>query len=279
MKITRLFLFVMSLFISLAYATEAKNFEEVYRQKCDSVTAEFYGDDWCNPGNAVGKAPNTVLIGDSYSNSLNGMMEAYVAVNKGLIYEQYGRGQCPTLLAYGPDWCAGFAKTVYERVKRTPSIKTVLMAANWDYYWAEKKQFSANGQEYLRAEFEKSLRTTLEAYRALGKRVVFVYQSPGLADPKQCAQRRIAFGQTEDKCRLSRAQAQGREAYRQFVTPLLAEEKIPAFDPYPYFCDAQECKVRHGGKIFNTTTTHLSGFGGQYLAGKAAPELKKLLGY
>jgi hypothetical protein len=54
---------------------------------------------------------------------------------------------------------------------------------------------------------------------------------------------------------------------------------VLTLDPYLYFCDTKECKLRDGEKIFNTTETHLSGFGGQYLAGKAAPELKKLLGY
>ena len=141
-------------------ATEVKNFEEVYKQKCDFVTGEVFGDDWCNPGNAAGKAPNVVLIGDSYSNSLGGMMETYSQANKGLLYEQYGRGQCPALLGYGPDWCAGFAQTVYERVKKTPSIQTVLIAGNWSYYWAEKKQFTATGRDYLRAEFEKGLQDT-----------------------------------------------------------------------------------------------------------------------
>ena len=271
---------VLGLLGGLAYATEAKNFVEVYQQKCDFVTGEVFGDDWCNPGNAADKAPNVVLIGDSYSNSLGGMMETYTQANKGLLYEQYGRGQCPALLGYGPDWCASFAQTVYERVKNTPSIKTVLIAGNWSYYWAEKKKFSATSRDYLRAEFEKSLSETLKAYQGLGKRVVFVYQSPGLGDPKQCVQRRIRLGAgTEDKCQLSLAEAQTREEYRRFVTPLLAQLKIPAFDPYIHFCDTKSCKVRDGDKIFNTTITHLSGFGGQFLARKAAPELKKLLGY
>ena len=263
-----------------AQAVEVENFKEVYKQKCDWVAGAPFGDDWCYPGNAAAKAPNAVLIGDSYSNSLNGMMEAYGLANKALVYEQYGRGQCPLLLAYGPDWCADFAQTVYERVKKIPSIKTVLIAGNWSYYWAEKKKFSATSRDYLRVEFEKSLHETLKAYQALGKRVVFVYQSPGLGDPKQCVQRRIQLGATaENKCQLSRQEAQGREEYRAYVTPLLAQLKIASLDPYLYFCDAKECKVKEGNKIFNTTTTHLSGFGGQYLARKAAPDLKKLLGY
>ena len=269
---------VASLFNLTAQAVEVKNFEEVYKEKCDAISGGSFGDDWCYPGNAEGKMPNLVLIGDSYSNSLNGMMESYASSNKTLFYEQYGRGQCPLLLGYGPDWCTDFAQTVYQRVKKTPSIKTVVIAGNWSYYWTEKKKFSATSRDYLRGEFEKSLKDTLKAYQALGKRVVFVYQSPGLGDPKQCVQRRIRLGNAaEDKCQLSLAEAQTREEYRGFVMPLLAQLKVPALDPYLYFCDTKSCKVRDGDKIFNTTTTHLSGFGGQYLARKAAPELKKLL--
>lgn len=259
-------------------ATEAKNFVEVYKNSCSFLTTQAYGDDWCNVGNAAGKAPNVVLIGDSYSNSLNGMMEAYAGSQQALVYEQYGRGQCPALLGYGPDWCANFADMVYQRIKRSPGIKTVLIAANWDYYWAEKKKFSATSRDYLRAEFEQSLQATLKAYQALGRNVVLIYQSPGLGDPKVCVQRRIQLGDAEDKCRLSRTQAQAREAYRQFVTPLLQQLKIASLDPYVYFCSATECQVKEGDKVFNTTT-HLSGFGGQYLARKAAPDLKKLLQY
>lgn len=260
-------------------ATEIKNFEEVYKQQCDFVAGDFYRDDWCNSGNAENKTPNIVLIGDSYSNSLNGMMEAFAQKNQGFRYEQYGRGQCPTLLAYGPDWCAGFAQSVYERVKKIPSIKTVVVAANWSYYWAEKKKFSTTGEDYLRAEFEKSLASTLKAYQALDKRIIFVYQSPGLNDPKQCVQRRVQLGNVADKCKLSREAAEMREDYRLFVTPLLAQLKVASLDPYLYFCDSKTCKTKDGDKIFNTTTTHLSGFGGQYLERKAEPELKRLFSF
>jgi hypothetical protein len=139
MKICALLLCFIGLFANLANATEIKNFEEVYKQKCDFFSGESFGDDWCNVGNAAGKVPNFVLVGDSYSNSLNGMMEAYIPSNKDLVYEQYGRGQCPALLDYGPDWCSGFAQKVYERVKKTPGIKTIFIAGNWEYYWAEKR--------------------------------------------------------------------------------------------------------------------------------------------
>ena len=266
------------LFALPAQAAESENFKETYRQTCDFVSGEFYGDDWCNPGNAAGRPPNVALVGDSYSNSVVGMFDEYARIaSKKIIYEQYGRGQCPSLLEYGPDWCAGFGKTVYERVKKTPSIKTVVLAANWSYYWEEQKKFSATGRPYTRAEFEKSFVSTVKAYQALGKKVVVIYQSPGIADPKVCIQRRFQPKELADQCTLSRAQADGREIYRQLMGPVVAQLKLETFDPYVYFCDEKECKVKDGEKIFTTTSTHLSGFGGQYLARKAAPNLKKLL--
>ena len=266
------------LFALPAQAEEIENFKEIYKQKCDFVSGEFFGDDWCNPGNAAGRPPNVALVGDSYSNSAVGMLDEYARIaSKKIIYEQYGRGQCPSMLGYGPDWCSGFAITVYERVKKSPSIRTVVIAANWSYYWQEQKKFSATGQAYTRAEFEKSFVSTVKAYQALGKKVVVMYQSPGIAEPKVCVQRRFQPKDAVDQCALSRAQADGRELYRQFMHPVLQELKVQTFDPYAYFCDAKECKVKDGEKIFNTTVTHLSGFGGQYLARKSAPELKKLL--
>ncbi len=264
--------------LSAQAATKIENFAESYRQKCDFVTNAFYGDDWCNPGNATARAPNVVLVGDSYSNSLVGVLEEHASLGgKGLIYEQYGRGQCPALLGYGPDWCSAFAQTAYERIKKTPSIKTVMLAANWSYYWAEQKQFSATGRPYLRAEYEKSFVATLKAYRALGKAVVVVYQSPGIDDPKVCVSRRFQPASVANQCALSRQQADARETYRQFMSPVLQQLKVKSLDPYAYFCNAKECTLKDGDKIFITTATHLSGFGGQYLARKAKPDLQKLL--
>ena len=259
-------------------AEKIENFNEMYKQPCDFVSGEFFGDDWCNPGNAAGRPPNVVLVGDSYSNSAVGMLDEYARIaSKKIIYEQYGRGQCPSLLDYGPDWCGGLGKAVYERVKKTPSIQTVVFAANWSYYWETEKKFSATGPAYSRAEFEKSFVTTVKAYQALGKKVVVMYQSPGIVDPKVCVQRRFQPKEVIDQCYLPRSAAETREAYREFINPVRVQLKLEAFDPYEFFCDAKECKLKDGDKIFKSSYTHLSGFGGQYLARKAAPELKKLL--
>ena len=277
--------FLVSLLLALsgllpAQATEKiENFKETYWQYCDFVGGEAQKDDWCNRGNAAGRTPNVVLVGDSYSNSAVGILHQYALDAKGLIYEQYGKGQCPALLGYGPDWCSAFAQTVYERIKKTPSIKTVVLAASWNDYWAGHKQFSATGRPYLRAEFERGFEATLKAYQALGKTVVVVYQSPGIVDPKVCVSRRFQPAEATDQCFLPRTVAETRETYRQFMNPVLQHLKVDSFDPYAYFCNATECTLKEGDKIFITTLTHLSGFGGQYLARKAAVDLKRLLQY
>ena len=128
----------------------------------------------------------------------------------------------------------------------------------------------------MRGEFEESFVTTVKAYQSLGKKVVVMYQSPGLYDPKVCALRRFEIKEAVNKCYLSREQADGIQAYRVFMNPVLLELGVTTFDTYPYFCDAKECKLKDGDKIFTTSTAHLSSYGGQYLARKAAPELKKL---
>ena len=274
-----LLLFVLSGVFPTQAAEKIENFKETYWQYCDFVGIEAQKDDWCNRGNAMGRAPNVVLVGDSYSNSAVGVLEEYARDATGIIYEQYGKGQCPALLGYGPDWCSAFAQTAYERIKKTPSIKTVVLAANWSYYWPEPKKFTDTGRPYLRAEFEKSFEGTLKAYQALGKNVVVMYQSPSIDDPKVCVSRRFQPASVVNQCALSRQQADSRETYRQFMNPVLQQLKVKSFDPYVYFCNAKECALKDGDKIFTTTTTHLSGFGGQYLAQKAAADLKKLLAF
>jgi hypothetical protein len=200
-------------------------------------------------------------------------------LGKHLIYEQYGHGQCPELLGIGPKGCSDFAQTVYERVKKMPSVKTVVLASHWVYYFGETRQWNGDKRVYTRAEMQKALGETIQAYQALGKKVVLMYQAPEIDDPKVCVQRRIRIAATEDKCRMTRDWGWRNEVYRPFIDPILAQFKVETFDPFVYMCDAKECQVRDGNKIFFSSQAHFSGFGGQYLARKAAPDLKKLLAY
>ena len=262
-----------------AQAERHENFSHYYRQDCTFVSGQDAdANDWCNRGNAPGKAPNVVLIGDSYGNSVTTIFEEYArSGSNGIVYEQYGRGQCPELLGIGPKGCGDFAQTVYERIKKTPSVKTVVLVSHWVYYFGETRKWNDDTRVYSRDEMQKALAETIKAYQALGKKVVFVYQTPEIDEPKACVQRRIRITAAADKCQMTREWGLRNEVYRPFVDPILTQMKVESFDPFVYMCDDKSCKVKEGDKIFFASQAHLSGFGGQYLARKAAPDLKKLL--
>ena len=275
---------VLSLGLALpaVAAEKIENFSHYYRQDCTFISGEAAtNNDWCNRGNAQGKSPNVVMLGDSYSNSWTTVLAEYAQNHgKGMIYEQYGRGQCPVLLGITTKLaCGNLAQTVYERVKKTPSIKVVVLTSNWMYYFGETRQWNEDPRVYKRAELEQALEQTIKAYQALGRRVVLVYQAPQVDEPKACAERRIRFAVAEDRCNLTKQYSWRNESYRPFIDAIVARTKAETFDPFVYMCDDKTCKTKEGNEIFFASRDHFSGFGGQYLAGKAAPELKKLLGY
>jgi len=262
-------------------AEKIENFSHYYRQDCAFISGAAPDvNDWCNRGNAVGKSPNAILIGDSYSNFWSTVLAEYAEISKGkLIYEQYGRGQCPVLLGIAPKLaCGDLAQKAYEHVKNTPSIKTVMLASNWIYYFGETRQWNDDEKRvYKRAELEGALEQTIKAYQALGRQVVLIYQAPQVDEPKACAERRIRLAAAEDRCALTKDYAWRNEGYRNFINPIVAKTKVITFDPFVYMCDAKVCVTKDKEKIFFASRDHFSGFGGQYLARKAASDLKKLL--
>ena len=283
MKTMRNFLVLMLsafVFINSSIAAGFDNFSEYYKQDCKFVAGKTTGaNDWCNRGNAEGKQANVVVIGDSYSNSFTTVLEELASEkNSKLVYEQYGHGQCPGLLNYGPqDWCASFAKGIFERVKRNKSVKVVMLISHWPYYFSKDWKWNESKLVYTQEQTAKALSETIAAYQGIGKRVVFIYSAPLMGNPKVCAERRISISAAEDQCKITKGMADATKYYRPFVDPILVKQKVEVFDPYVYLCDDTGCKVRDGRKIFSASQAHFSGFGGQYLARKAAPELKKLL--
>lgn len=277
------FLLALSAALPAQAAEKIENFSHYFRQDCTFVSGEAADvNDWCNRGNAQEKSPNVVMLGDSYSNSWSTVLAEYAKISgDAMVYEQYGRGQCPVLLGIAPKLaCGNLAQTVYERVKKTPSIKTVMLASNWIYYFGETRQWNDDEKRvYKRVEMEHALEETIKAYQALGRKVIVVYQAPQIDEPKTCAERRIRVAAAEDRCILTKQYSLRNEGYRVFVDPVVARTKASTFDPFVYMCDAQSCKTKDGAKIFFASRDHFSGFGGQYLARKAAVDLKQLLQY
>ena len=254
----------------LSLATHAadvdKNFSAYYKKSCTFVNAKDYGDDWCNPGNDWSKDPNTILMGDSYSNSLTTFFDAIIASKKAsFVYRQFGRGQCPSLIGYGPEYCIKFANDEFEYVKNTPSVKNVVLAAHWDVYY-NGKNFSWVNYQATSEQFKDSLVATIKAYQAIKKNVVVILQPPILnVDPHTCISRGVSISD-KDKCVMQKSDIDSQQSYKKYMLSTLKVLNVQFFDPTQYFCSDDKCIFKSDDKVFTTGGVHISGNGGDFLA-------------
>jgi hypothetical protein len=145
------------------------------------------------------------------------------------------------------------------------------------YYFHKDWKWNESKLKYKQEETAEKLAETIKAYQNLGKNVVLVYSAPLLGNPKVCAERKFRLGSEENLCQITKGGAESTNYYRPFVEGVVKASNIKVFDPYLYLCDENGCKVKDGAKVFYASQAHFSGSGGQYLARKAAPDLKKLL--
>ncbi len=247
---------------------------------CNKLTHGKDQDDWCNTGNAPDKPPTHILVGDSVGNAFSPMLQAYSQQESRntpaspFIFQQFGRGACPSLLGIGPTHCQDITNKAAAFVKNTPSVHTVIMAANWPLYfhgsdWDVKS--AINGEQFKTA-FEK----TLAYYQGLGKRVVVFLAPPVGANPKACVVRPLRLSQ-KNSCELTRTDANNNDAdYRAYMLPYLKSKQVDFFDPFTSMCDSQQCKTTDGERIYYLDHEHFSLFGGQFLAQAASDDLRKL---
>ncbi|MEZ5454340.1 MAG: acyltransferase family protein [Thiothrix sp.] len=255
------------------------SFDSVYRETCESLTQDFYVDDWCNKGTSSEHSINTVMIGDSFSNAYTPMLTAYSKnIQYDLSYIQFARGQCPSILDYGPGYCKEMANKTLEYIKNSPNIKTVIISSSWSEYYNGKIGFSSMvTHEETGQSFKESFERTLHAYQSLGKKIVVLLSPPMGSNPRSCVTRKIRITDT-DKCNLPIEVARAYDGtYRDYMIPLLNSLNIQFFDPFKYFCNETECKITDDGQIFSIDGRHLSVFGGEYLEKKARSDLYSLL--
>lgn len=258
-------------------SARTNRFDAPYRQSCEQVAGETYVDDWCNMGTSAKLPVGTALIGDSFSNAYSPMLRAYARdTNPGFSFIQFARGQCPSLFDYGPPFCRGMAQKIFEYVKNSESVKTVILSGNWPAYFDGNSQWTGHQEsaDAFRASFEK----TLAAYEKLGKNVIVFLPPPVGSNPRSCAR---PFKITErDTCGISNAAARWNDGkYRAYLLPLLKEHGIAIYDPFVDFCDETECKISDGTRIYSSDGNHLSIYGGEFLAEKARAKLDVLFGH
>lgn len=245
--------------------TQINTFAATNRQSCTFVTGERFGNDWCYEGK--GKI-NTVLLGDSYSNSYAEMLLRYSQENTLISFTQIGRGQCPALMDYGPKYCRTLFRQSFDFVASNNNIKHVILAADWSAYIHGKKYADTNDYEDA-THFKQALEKTIKSYQAIGKNIIVFLSPPNGANPKSCIPRPIRLSQ-KNICTLALSTAEKKEKhYRDYLIPLMKKEQISYFDPYDFLCDknALRCKIALDNKLFYLEDgAHLSNHGGDYLA-------------
>ncbi|WP_321789655.1 acyltransferase family protein [Paraburkholderia sp. J94] len=125
-----------------------------------------------------------------------------------------------------------------------------------------------------------------------GKRVAFVIDTPTLAEPHQCMDRRPAAWEpvrsflhidddvsANDRCAISyHAHLQATRAYRALVAQLQKRNPdLLVYDPTPLLCDIRHdtCPMTVNGSFLYSYSDHIS----DYANGLIAPQLSHLLGH
>jgi peptidoglycan/LPS O-acetylase OafA/YrhL len=253
--------------------THINTFEYPYKHSCRTLTGSS-GDDWCNLGTSDRSNPRVVVIGDSYSNSYSTMFDAYSKINvRAPSYIQFGRGICPSLIDYGPAYCREISSREYDYVKSHSEVEKVVLASEWPAYFHGHSWGSHN--ETADA-FRTALEKTIFSYRSLGKQIVVLLAPPFGSEPRSCVIRSIRLTDN-NRCQLSKQFAVANdEDYRGYLIPKLHDENVPYFDPFIYFCDDSRCRVTDGRKIYFTDVTHMSAYGGEFLAINGKDKLDEL---
>jgi peptidoglycan/LPS O-acetylase OafA/YrhL len=244
---------------------------------CHFLTKGDNHDDWCNSGNAPAKPPTTVLIGDSVGNNFAPMLQQY-ADNSGdtkFVFRQFGRGLCHGFSEIALPNCVDLTQAAKAYIKETPSIDTVILAANWRLYYYG---FERHGDTAITgAQFKAAFENNVAYYQSLGKRVIIFQAPPVGANPRACLTRPIRLAE-QSNCNLDLKEALHNAGQsRDYVSSFAAARKIDVFDPFKYFCSEKSCKVTDGTQIYYLDHEHFTHFGGQFLAQAAQAELRALL--
>jgi peptidoglycan/LPS O-acetylase OafA/YrhL len=244
---------------------------------CKFITNGPNHDDWCNIGNAPGKPPTTVLIGDSVGSNFAPMLQSYSEQegHSNFVFRQYGRGLCHGFPEIAYENCQELVKATHAYIEKNPSIDTIILAANWPLYFNGFDRVGSTpvSSQQFKAAFEKNV----AYYQGLGKRVVVFLAPPVGANPRACLTRPIRLSE-KSNCNLTLAEALHNDGkYRAYFTTYLQSLNVDTFDPFKYLCDEKTCKITDGVRIYYVDHEHFSIYGGQYLAGAAKDDLRQLL--
>lgn len=262
-------------FRDAAKIAELNKFDYPYRNSCNSITGEVYGDDWCNMTPMKHATPNALLMGDSFSNAYSEVLKEFARKHNEFSPIQIGRGQCPMLLDYGPEYCKKITSVAIKLVSDNPAIKTVIFGSNWPLY-SKGKDFHWVKHIETEEQFLISLEKTIHHYRNAGKNIAFLLAPPQGTNPRSCIVRPIRIT-NKNTCNFTSANAAKNDGeYKEKLINLLLENDIQYFDPFPILCPNENCIIIDKNRILWSDSDHMSQYGGQFLARHSNDALFKI---
>jgi peptidoglycan/LPS O-acetylase OafA/YrhL len=144
-------------------------------------------------GNATAQ-PSFALWGDSFANALRPLVET-MAKEKGVAFRSFGLPGVAPVIGIVPraresyrEKVLAYSKGVVDYIRADPTLKTVIIHANWRLYVPEKKpafswqKVGSAGRSMRDFQTEKrfamQLKTTVDLLLEAGKQVVIVYPIP-----------------------------------------------------------------------------------------------------
>jgi hypothetical protein len=196
--------------------------------------------------------------------------------NSTFVFRQFGRGLCHGFPEIAYENCQELVQATRAYMVKTPSIDTIILAANWPLYY---NGFDRVGSTPVSAQqFKTAFEKNVAYYQGLGKRVIVFLAPPVGANPRACLVRPLRLSD-KSSCNLALAEALHNDGqYRAYFAAYLKSIKVDTFDPFKYMCDETSCKVTDGTRIYYVDHEHFSIFGGLFLADAAKDDLSQLLG-
>ena len=209
-------------------------------------------------------APTVALIGDSHAGHLfpGFWSSPDPRINRVVVM---GAGACFAAQDYSPRvGCARELDRVLDHLRRSPGIRTVIVAG----FWGIPQFDSPAGQQLLQGHMK-----TFDTLKRLGKAVIFVVDNPGLPfNPDMCLRIRPIHAlwspPIPDQCQaVDRSAMVSSVDYSKLVTALRrAAPEVIFYDPTGAICPGGRCNVFQGRELLWGDWNHVSTYGSRLVA-------------
>lgn len=261
-----------------------------YRPACYGTALAFANDEICNFG-----APRrdrsgfeAAVFGDSNADHFVPALET-VMRQRGLSARQVTHSACGPLIgvniarrgARKRAECEAYQQTVLEFLDRNPSLRLVVLSANWTNYtgaFVTNAAFpdvaaAAGPDDALRSPgamttLEEHLRTLIAFFRSRGIHVHLISQIPHQDVPVRCVIAEIRAGRDGSTCGAAADAKADRLVEVDILFETLAADgrDVSATIPSRYMCKGRTCRVAEASTLLYSDHGHLNAYGAARLA-------------